>query len=180
MGKQSRLKRERVLARQQAERVWDPFVPAEMNGEHVVTIVDETFRVFRNNRYTVLVRRITFPPEMEWPNMVHLSIKRNDKEAIHDWRDLQRIKNELVGPNNEGVELYPSEERLVDGANQYHLYVFVEAGVKFPFGYGERMVTEGGMPGTKQRPFPPDNRPADLRTKEEIMRAKEALERRKL
>ncbi|MDE2096115.1 MAG: hypothetical protein KGL39_02645 [Patescibacteria group bacterium] len=29
--------------------------------------------------------------------MTHLSIKRVDKQPIHDWRDLQEIKNRLVG-----------------------------------------------------------------------------------
>jgi hypothetical protein len=37
---------------------------------------------------------------------------------VHDWRDLQRIKNQLVGPECEAVELYPAESRKVDTANQ--------------------------------------------------------------
>lgn len=35
---------------------------------------------------------------------------------------LQRIKNELVGRHFDAVELYPSQERIVDEHNYYHLW----------------------------------------------------------
>jgi hypothetical protein len=44
---------------------------------------------------------------------------RLDGQAIHDWRELQRIKNEIVGDEIEAVELYPAESRLLDTANWY-------------------------------------------------------------
>ena len=75
--------------------------------------------VWMNNRYQVNIYKFERPKD--WPPMVHLSIKRLDKEPIHDWRHLQRIKNELVGANCEALELYPAEDRVVDTANQYHL-----------------------------------------------------------
>src|SRR5215471_20904261 len=31
----------------------------------------------------------------------HLSVKRRDKQPIHDWRDLQEVKNQLCGPECE-------------------------------------------------------------------------------
>lgn len=64
---------------------------------------------------------------------LHLSIKRNDRGVVHDWRDLQRIKSELCGPEAEGVELYPAESRVVDMANQYHLWVFTKNKIGFGF-----------------------------------------------
>lgn len=75
----------------------------------------------------------------------HLSIKRLDKAPIKEWRDMQEIKNELVGPEWEAVELYPAESRLVDTANQYHLWVFIGEGQDFrwPFGFNERLVLDG-------------------------------------
>lgn len=110
---------------------------------------------YMNSRYTVYVRR----PKSEFGDLIHLSIKRNDRNPLHDWRDLQRIKNEILGPEEEACELYPAESRLVDGANQYHLHSFI--GQRAPFGYEtERCVMlPGGMDGSKQRPFevpPPD------------------------
>jgi len=69
----------------------------------------------------------------------YISIKTLDKEPIHDWRDFQQIKNELCGEDREALEIYPMEERLVDTANQYHLWVLPKnAGV--PFGFMEREV----------------------------------------
>jgi hypothetical protein len=89
-----------------------------------------------------------------WPPMWHLSIKRRDKEVIHDWRDLQTIKNLIIGEENEAIEIYPAESRLVDMANQYHLWVFVDKSVRIPIGYQTRMVgssEEATLVGAKQR-----------------------------
>ncbi len=71
----------------------------------------------------------------------------------HDWRDFQRIKNELVGPEAEGVELYPAESQLADSANQYHLWVFDGSGFRFPFGFNDRLVSDQPLEGGQQRPF---------------------------
>jgi len=89
--------------------------------------------------------------------IIHLSIKRIDKEPIHDWRDLQEIKNLLVGKENEAVELYPAESRRVDMANQFHLWCFADPSVKVPFGFNDGRVVvdydENDNSGVKQRPF---------------------------
>jgi hypothetical protein len=86
---------------------------------------------------------------------VHLSIKRLDRRPIRDWRALQRIKNELVDPEREAVELYPAERRLHDTANQYHLWVAPE-GMEWPIGFEGRSVssTAYGYPGAVQRALP--------------------------
>ena len=73
--------------------------------------------------------------------MTYLSIKRRDKNSIHDWRHLQQIKNELVGEDYEAVEIYPNEKRLIDTANQYHLFVFPKD-YKLPFGWQVRTIAE--------------------------------------
>ena len=90
-----------------------------------------------------------------WPKMWHLSIKRRDRGPIDEnrWRILQQIKNTLVGEENEAVEMYPAESRLVDTANQWHLYCFADPKERWPFGFTERHVTSD--PGGKavQRPF---------------------------
>lgn len=73
-----------------------------------------------------------------WPRMFWLSLKRRDREVFRDWRVLQKIKSDLMGPEAEGVELYPAESRKVDTSNQFHLFVLV--GQKWPFGWKDRMV----------------------------------------
>jgi hypothetical protein len=86
--------------------------------------------------------------------MVQLSIRRLDRRSIHDWRHLQQIKTDLFGPDAEAVELYPAEGRVVDTANSYHLWVLVEPGTMFPFGWTEGLRTEQGIAGiaNQQRP----------------------------
>ncbi|MGH8898799.1 MAG: DUF7694 domain-containing protein [Egibacteraceae bacterium] len=117
---------------------------------------------WKNSRYTVWVRRV----QSTLGELAHLSIKRNDKNPLHDWRDLQRIKNEILGPEEEACELYPAESRLIDGANQFHLWCFL--GMRAPFGYeGPRTVMlPGGLDGSKQRPF--EDPPADAMTEEQF------------
>ena len=95
-------------------------------------------QIWANYRYVVIVRRCGSSPFLG--EMVWLSIRRQDRKAIHDWRELQWLKNEIVGDEAEAVELYPAESRKVDAANQYHLWCFPT--FRFPFGFGERLVTE--------------------------------------
>lgn len=109
--------------------------------------------IWINNRYQV---NIDYEPDTlgeGWPKIIHLSIKRRDKAPLHDWRDLQRIKNELVGPEHEAIELYPAESRVVDTANQYHLWCFADDRVRIPVGWPTRLVTEVEANGSRQRPF---------------------------
>lgn len=88
---------------------------------------------FMNDLYVVI--------RTEFTGLTHLSIRRTDRGAAKDWRHFQQIKNQLCGPEREAVELYPAESRLIDTANQFHLWVFRE-GVKLPFGYNQgRHVT---------------------------------------
>lgn len=85
---------------------------------------------------------------------VHLNIRRRDGAVIYrDWRHFQEIKNQLLGPECEAVELYPAEGRLVDTSNKYHLFGRPDPDYRFPFGYQERDVQnhEGQTPGTRQR-----------------------------
>lgn len=114
----------------------------------------EGVRCFVNNIYTVYWT--TLHAENDAPDVIWLSIKRHDRKTIHDWRHFQRIKNELVGPQFEGMEMYPAEERLVDAANQYHLYVIDDPTFRWPWGFRDRLVSgpeAAAAIGARQRPF---------------------------
>ena len=107
--------------------------------------------VWLNDTYQVNIRR--HPPTEDTPAIIHLSVKRIDKQPVHDWRDMQQIKNELTDPEFEGVELFPAESRLVDTANQYHIWVIAEKGFRVPVGFPGRLVNyESGVNGAVQRP----------------------------
>jgi len=110
--------------------------------------------IWLNDTYQVAIHRNT-PNHMMGDDISidHLSIKRRDRETIHDWRDLQEIKNLLAGPEREAIEIYPREGRRVDTANQYHLWVF-PAGTCVPCGWNVRMVSgaeDAAKIGAKQR-----------------------------
>lgn len=100
--------------------------------------------VYKNDTYQVNIRWKTPQHAFgEGIDIVHLSIKRIDRAPIHDWRDLQAIKNKLVGDEREALELYPAESRRVDTANQYHLWVLPE-GEFLPVGWTGRLVMDEG------------------------------------
>ena len=119
--------------------------------------------IWVNNLYQVNIRRRTGPGffddskevyngfPKENGEVVWLSIKRLDKEPIHDWRDLQQIKNEVVGEEAEAIEIYPAESRKMDVANQYHLFAFT---TQIPVGFVGRAVESSDKAeqvGAKQR-----------------------------
>lgn len=108
------------------------------------------------------------PPEM-WANEIYtaivsrhddgwitrISIRRNDRSWPRDWRDFQRIKNEIAGVDVEAVELYPAEDRLVDSADQFHIWC-LKPGERFAFGFDRRNVEPLGLAngqGGSQRPY---------------------------
>ena len=118
-----------------------------------------------NDTYHVVLRPV---PETEgaegMPAMIHLSIKRHDRAPVSDWRDKQRIKDQLVGPDCEAVELYPARDRVVDTANQYHLWALAEPGLTFPFGFAMGLQLDhdpAETSGAVQRPFSADAHGAD-------------------
>ncbi len=158
MGRRSSRKR---VERAAAGARWTALERATIGAVHpaLAPLVDPRETLYVNNRYQVAVRRL--PPREGCPSLIHLSIKRRDKAPIHDWRDLQRIKNELVGPAHEAVELYPAESRLVDSSNQYHLWCSADPAFRFPFGWRERLVSDANGYGIVQRPWAPNERPAD-------------------
>lgn len=145
---------------------WTPFHRCDLEGfldelgrrtgRVPVGEADVPIAIYQNARYEVHVHRFTKMPI--GMTVIQLSIKRRDKREIHDWRDLQRIKNEIVGPEIEAIEIYPAESRLVDTANQYHLWCFPE-GHQVPVGYCDGRVVMAAdsnaktSMGSRQRPF---------------------------
>ena len=116
----------------------DCFVRAHM--EYYQSTRDEAIRAmrdydaectyWRNDLYQVQMR--LFFNDSFKAEMAHLNIRRVDGAAIFDWRHRQLIKNQLVGEECEGFEVYPAESRLSDTSNKYHLWVFTDARLRLP------------------------------------------------
>lgn len=123
---------------------------------------DEFFRQFFGGRLPTLAEKIThveqmvqrmaylhvyqnnlYHVEMAYGTpFIHLDIHRLDGGPCKNWRHFQQIKNELVGAEHEAIELFPAESRLVDTANEYHLWVHARPDFRFPVGWNGRLVME--------------------------------------
>lgn len=133
---------------------WTPFervkVFPQFSGEEMERAVREceTKLLVANSRYQVHI----MPHE---GGVVHLSIKRHDRGRVgpERYRDFMRIRDELIGPEFEAVEIYPPRSQEVDTANQYHLWV-LPAQTSLPFGFrsGRHVVGES-FGGAVQEPF---------------------------
>ena len=98
----------------------------------------------------------------------HLSIKRRDKAPGLPWRHKQYIKNDLCGPETTAIEVFPPESKLVDTANQYHLWVFPDPDL-LPFIWQTRFVAEQStFDGAVQEPWQEDRKPGDLLDQETL------------
>lgn len=114
---------------------------------------DGKYKMMQNSLYTVHVRYLNDESKAE--GATWLSIRHNNRKAIHDWRHFQRIKNELAGVEREAIEIYPRESRMVDEANTYHLWV-LDSKDTVPFGFNERRVggsEDAELIGAGQRDF---------------------------
>lgn len=145
-------------------RPWRPFaetIPTRPDGTQDPDILAGHEQFWSNSHYLVFTRVIE--PSSEYdrdkivdpdaPPMVHLSMRTVENDTRHDWREMMRVKNDLLGPEWEGAELYPAESRVVDTANQYHLWCVQ---FTFPFGFNARLSLDKGeapVLGAKQRAF---------------------------
>jgi len=111
-----------------------------------------SMHIYQNDVYRVEMKNA--------PPFIHLDIRRKDGKTCNEWHDFQRIKNELIGPEYEALQLFPAESRLVDTGNEYHLWVCADPSVRFQFGFKERFVL-GEITQSLNGAKPPD-RPTAL------------------
>lgn len=52
----------------------------------------------------------------------HLRIIRRDNKSIHNYMDLQQIKNDLLGDDAIAIEVFPKSKDFINGSNTYHLW----------------------------------------------------------
>jgi hypothetical protein len=99
-------------------------------------------QVWGNDLYLVTLHR-NYKGEMNasGPARTMISVRRIDGRPFGDWADLQIIKNQLLGPEAELVQLFPAESRKVDMVNNYWFYD--NSGQRFKFGAKKREVANG-------------------------------------
>jgi len=112
---------------------------------------------WQNDVYYGTLRRYDHGSFFDGGEYALIGIAALSEDALHDWRDFQHIKTELVGREWEAVELYPAESRCVDTSNFFYLWCFppgVLTGLGLP--NTDRHVEGPADMKPAQRPFPED------------------------
>ena len=89
----------------------------------------------------------------DWGKVEHVTITRRkisaDGSGDFTWSEKQQIKDELFGKNRVAIEVYPAQDKLVDVADVYHLWVF-DKNFKLPFGIHpkeyKQAINRGSVP----------------------------------
>jgi len=79
--------------------------------------------VSKNNVFAVLIRPLG-------GKLFHLAITSLSGRRP-TWHEMQRIKNDLCGESAIGIEIYPSQDSVVDEADVFHLWVGAKLPVEF-------------------------------------------------
>ncbi len=104
----------RISQGQTPSRAWEKMT-FHINGPEGAT-------VWKNKLYQATLRRHENGWALGGGPWAQIGIWTVDGNARHDWREFQRIKNDLLGAEWEAVELYPAESRLLDPSNYYILW----------------------------------------------------------
>lgn len=77
---------------------------------------------YRNKVFSVLIRDVG--------SATHFAV--SSLSGIRPtWREMQRIKDELAGPEKTAVEVYPPRSKVIDEADMFHIWVLPDG---VPFG----------------------------------------------
>lgn len=111
--------RRQLLAKEAKLRAsgdWPPWEAADLpdgNGGRGWGV--EVRRVYRNWVFAVQARPL---PD----GAVHFAI--GSLSGIRPtWHEMQRIKDELAGPEKTAIEIYPPQAEIVDGADMFHIWI---------------------------------------------------------
>lgn len=108
-----------IERRGMASGVWPPWVRSTFpKGSVGHGWCAEIGEAISNTVYVALVRYL----DNDAGGRVHLAI-RTPSNAEPPWRDMQRIKNELFGQGRFAVQVCPPQDRLIDDADMYHLWI---------------------------------------------------------
>lgn len=95
--------------------------------------------ISEDQKYSVMSRLL----RTEWGKVEHVTITaaegvgRSDGSGDIPWAVKMEIKNDLFGEKRVAIEVFPTQDRLVDVCDCYHLWVF-EKGFQLPFGIHPR------------------------------------------
>lgn len=102
----------------------------EINLAEAKSVPKWMTRAYRNNRYTVMIKDDS--PTTHGPAIRAMVQKHDDKPLPFHWREMQKIKNELFGPEAVAVEYYPPESQLENSHNIYWMWIYPKGILPIP------------------------------------------------
>ncbi len=111
--------RHRLLALERKYRAsgeWGPWDPLPLApGQGGYGWAGQCHQARRNRVFAVLVR-------LDASGVVHLAV--SSLSGIRpSWPEMQRIKDEIAGPDATAIEVYPPKAHVVDEADMFHIWV---------------------------------------------------------
>lgn len=81
-------------------------------NNHYVAFIYPSMRAYINGSLKTMIK------------VKRLMVQRHDNKPIpNHWRELQNIKNDILGSNVQAIEFYPPEDDVIDHANIYWLWI---------------------------------------------------------
>lgn len=136
--------------REMPSLVWEPM---RQHGT-IRLVTGEEAEHWENRWYTCSVRRYARGFPIDDAPYAIVGITHVSETAYRDWRDFQQVKNDVCGEEWEGLELYPSESRLVDPSNRFYLWCVPPGIVRWGLDVPGRRVLTMAASIAPQRPFP--------------------------
>lgn len=112
--------RKRLLMRERKLRrsgEWGPWERLENPERFKPGWLGQVDHVRRNRVFSVLVRDVG--------TATHLAVSSLSGDRP-TWHEMQRIKDEIAGPERTAVEVYPPKTEIVDEAEMFHIWVLFE------------------------------------------------------
>lgn len=115
----SKAERNAILAQERKRRKtgdWGPWERVTFPAGTIGSGWAREFTVAHKNRVFSVLDRTDFSGAR------HLAVT-SLSEVRPTWPEMQRIKDEIAGPEMTAIEVYPPKDEIVDDADMYHIWV---------------------------------------------------------
>jgi hypothetical protein len=110
----------RIEAQRQLKKQETDFVQIDLGERSFVP--NGMTRAYRSNRFTVMIYDNS--PTTHGPAIKVLIQNHSNTPIVNHWREIQRVKNEVFGPEVMAIEYFPAESELIDNFNIYWIFIF--------------------------------------------------------
>jgi hypothetical protein len=94
----------------------------DLNSHPHLATVKEEYLI--NDEYRILIA--------ETEEFLHIRIRRLDDKPITEYQLFQDIKNEFIGKDKVGVQVFPKVGDYIDNTNTYHIFHWMKNEPRIP------------------------------------------------